>query len=148
LRWAAYLGVAAASPWLILIGSQTRVLWPLPQLLGHCAWTLFNLAVGTGILWAIAARPRVLNHWLLVWVGTISYSLYIWHMPFMNPATQIPFPLNLVMALLAAVASCYLLEAPMLHLGKSFRVQGRRGQGRAGRVTNSQAVMLPTAPEN
>jgi peptidoglycan/LPS O-acetylase OafA/YrhL len=108
--------VGFGSPTLIAIANHTHFLWPLPQLFGHCAWTLFNVCVGVGILWAIAAQPKVLNHWLPVWLGVISYSLYMWHMPFMNAQAKIHFPLNLVLAFAAAVASYYLLEQPILRL--------------------------------
>ena len=108
--------VAFGSPTLIAIANHTHFLWPLPQLFGHCAWTLFNVCLGVGILWAIAAQPKVLNHWLPVWLGAISYSLYMWHMPFMNAQAKIPFPLNIVLALMAAIASYYLLEQPILRL--------------------------------
>lgn len=108
--------IAFTSPTLMLIADHTQFLWPLPQLLGHCAWTIFNISAGLGILWAIAAQPKTLNHWLPVWLGTISYSLYIWHMPFMNPQAHIPFPLNLILAFTAAAVSYYLLEQPILKL--------------------------------
>jgi peptidoglycan/LPS O-acetylase OafA/YrhL len=72
--------------------------------------------VGIGVLWAIATQPRILNHWLAVWLGAISYSLYIWHMPFMNPRAGIAFPLNFVLAFMAATVSYYLLEQPVLGL--------------------------------
>src|SRR5262249_37559384 len=78
-RWPVLaLPLALAIPALLPIGDNTQWLWPLPQLLSHSVWTMFNLFAGIGILWAITAKPRVLNHWLPVWIGAMSYSLYLW----------------------------------------------------------------------
>jgi peptidoglycan/LPS O-acetylase OafA/YrhL len=97
-----------------VIGEHHR-LFPLTQLY-YTGWTLFNVCVGAGILWAIAAQPKALNHWIPVWVGTLSYGLYIWQMPFMNPEAHLGFPLNLMLAFAAASASYYLLEQPLLRV--------------------------------
>jgi peptidoglycan/LPS O-acetylase OafA/YrhL len=130
-RWLGFAWlVAVILPALGAVGDHTRFLWPLPQLFGHSVWTLFNVCVGAGNLWAIAAQPKVLNHWLPVWVGTLSYSLYIWQMPFMNPQANIRFPINLVLVFTAAAASYYLLEQPMLRLrGRLRHRQGAVAQG-------------------
>ena len=123
-RWLGIVWVLGfSSPTLKVIANHTHFLWPLPQLFGHCAWTLFNICVGVGILWAIAAQPKALNHWFPVWLGTISYSLYIWHMPFMNPQAKIPFPLNFVASFAAAFASYCLIEQPMLRLRNRLRIK-------------------------
>jgi peptidoglycan/LPS O-acetylase OafA/YrhL len=116
-RW---LGLAwplvFALPALDLIGNHTRWLWPLPQLFGHSAWTLFNILTAFGILWAIAAKPKVLNHWLPVWIGTLSYSLYLWQMPFMDPALKIRVWLRIPLAFACAALSYYAIERPVLAL--------------------------------
>ena len=132
--------VAFCAPALIVIADHTRFLWPLPQLFGHCAWTLFNVCVGVGILWAIAAQPRVLNHRFPVWLGTISYSLYVWHMPFMNPQAEIAFPLNFVMAFAAAFASYSLLEQPILRLRNRLSDRDTVSHGRPLKERAIQAV--------
>jgi peptidoglycan/LPS O-acetylase OafA/YrhL len=116
-RWLGILWpLAFLTPALIVIGDQARLLWPLPQLAGHLAWSLFNMSVGLGILWAIIAKPRILNHPISIWLGVLSYSLYVWHMPFMNPELALPFPLNLALAFAAAILSYYLIEQPILQL--------------------------------
>ena len=93
--------------------------WPLPQLLQVSAQTLFSVGVVLCIQNAIVARHRILNMPFVVWLGTISYSLYLWQMPFANPEAQswfTAFPQNLVLALLAAIVSFYAIEQPALKL--------------------------------
>ncbi len=116
-RWtgAAWVGAAVAPQLIPFIGEHPRV-FVVPALLQAYVWTLFSLCVAVGMLWAIGARPRLLNHRLAVWIGTLSYGLYIWQMPFMNPDARIRFPLNVLLAVGAAIASYYLLEQPLLWL--------------------------------
>ena len=54
----------------------------------------------------------------VVYLGTLSYSLYLWQQPFMAPgaAWPGPFPWNLLAALVVALASFYLIERPALRL--------------------------------
>jgi peptidoglycan/LPS O-acetylase OafA/YrhL len=66
----------------------------------------------------------------LRWVGTISYSLYLWQEVFLPEVAsekalgafhyfQQP-PLNVLAMLLCACLSRYLLERPMIQLGQSL----------------------------
>ena len=62
---------------------------------------------------------RVLNSGPFVFIGTLSYSLYLWQEPFLNRLSSAPmnwFPLNLILASVAAVMSYYLVERPFLNL--------------------------------
>jgi peptidoglycan/LPS O-acetylase OafA/YrhL len=94
--------------------------------------TSFNLAIGVtiGNLGIAMAIHRSIRHpefpvgrilaWRpLVFVGALSYSLYLWQQPFINRhADSIfnSFPLHLVCAFAAALASYYLVEQPVLAL--------------------------------
>jgi peptidoglycan/LPS O-acetylase OafA/YrhL len=69
---------------------------------------------------------RILEWRPLRWIGTISYSLYLWQMlflPMRSMEARGPFarlqlwPWNVLAILLCAVASRYLLEIPMTQLG-------------------------------
>jgi peptidoglycan/LPS O-acetylase OafA/YrhL len=106
--------VALLLPLLVRIGSDATWLWPLPQLVGHSLWTVFNALVAVGVLWAVNRPPRVLNHPVPVWIGRLSYSLYLWHMPWMNPALSLGVAARICLAFTCAIASYYLLERPLL----------------------------------
>jgi peptidoglycan/LPS O-acetylase OafA/YrhL len=110
--WVAWI-VALVIPLCKEFGSLD-VLRPIPQVIGHLVWSIFALAVGIGMLWAIEARPRVLNNRVFTAVGLMSYSLYLWQMPFMNPDITLPWEVRLSLTFIAALASFYLVEVPML----------------------------------
>lgn len=62
---------------------------------------------------------RMLNSRPLVWLGGLSYSLYLWQQPFLNRYGTTPFtafPANLLCALAAAWLSHQLIERPGLRL--------------------------------
>jgi peptidoglycan/LPS O-acetylase OafA/YrhL len=67
---------------------------------------------------------RVLELRGFVWVGTLSYSLYLWQQPFLNrhdTGWWAAFPVNVGFALALACVSYYLIEKPWLRLGRRFR---------------------------
>lgn len=67
---------------------------------------------------------RVLNFRPIVFVGVLSYSLYLWQQPFLNRnsvAWSSAFPQNLLLAALAALGSYLLLEKPLLTLRHRLR---------------------------
>ena len=66
---------------------------------------------------AMVARYRLLNARPVVWIGALSYSLYLWQEPFLNrysTAWYTGFPENISLAALAAALSYYLIERPAL----------------------------------
>jgi peptidoglycan/LPS O-acetylase OafA/YrhL len=75
------------------------------------------------VMHAHDSAVRVLNAWLMVKIGVLSYSLYVWQQVFLNPTSTSTFnhlPLNLLLVCAAAVASHYLLELPFLRLRPRF----------------------------
>jgi peptidoglycan/LPS O-acetylase OafA/YrhL len=95
---------------------STRIDWLLGQ-------TIKNVGIAAIIARTIRhpedAVGRVLNTRPVVWVGTLSYSLYLWQQLFLNRSDSSPvqsFPLNLALAFGAAVVSYRFIESPFLAL--------------------------------
>lgn len=90
-----------------------------------------------------------LNSWPLVWMGTISYSAYIWQELFLARPDPSPspigrlgaFPFNLVAVLAVAAASFYLIERPCISLGRNLmawrneRIEAVTGSGRVTQLS-------------
>ncbi|HJT76224.1 MAG TPA: acyltransferase [Gemmataceae bacterium] len=88
---------------------------------------------GGGVGKLLRSRP-------LVWLGRVSYGVYIWQQLFLNPDGEgwmYWWPASLGFALLAAMASYWLVERPFLRLKASFRPAAWRGRVGDG--------LLPTA---
>jgi len=83
----------------------------------------------------LRARP-------VVFVGTISFSLYLWQQPFANPRLPVPhgFPLGIVWALMAATASYFLVEKPFLRLKDRYTA-------REARRVRDDALRMPAPTE-
>ncbi len=93
--------------------------WLVTPNILHLFPSIFNISVGLCIQNAVLTRPRILNTPIVVWVGTLSYGLYIWQMPFCDPGIHswvTTFPQNLLFAFMAAVVSFYAIEQPILNL--------------------------------
>jgi len=95
--------------------------------------TVINLCLALCIDWAVTFSDgrigRILNAAPLVFVGWISYSLYLWQQPFLNrdsAAWSAAFPLNILLTLAAALGSYYLVERPSLQLRKRVEARQRR----------------------
>jgi peptidoglycan/LPS O-acetylase OafA/YrhL len=93
-----------------------------------------NVATALAIDWAVTypsgAIGRMLNTRPLVFVGVVSYSLYLWQQPFLNRNVHLSwtaFPINLVLATACALASYYLVERPSLALRR--RMERARSHG-------------------
>ena len=104
-------------------------------LLQISAIPLFNLGMVLCIQNAITVPPRLLNNPVMAWVGNLSYSLYLWDMPFTDPSVHswaTTFPQNLVLTLIAATISFYAVEQPFRKLGER---KARPATPRAARVS-------------
>ena len=122
---------AVETPWvapLLLIVALVIGLRVRPGLL--IGTTLGSIAIMMVIDRAVRhpddAFGRVLNSPILVHIGTLSYSIYLWQQLFLNRASTslfAMFPLNIVLVLTTAVASYYLVERPFLRLRPRLEVR-------------------------
>jgi peptidoglycan/LPS O-acetylase OafA/YrhL len=94
--------------------------------------SVMNLSIAATLDWCVTFGSgrvgRVLNWAPLAFVGTISYSLYLWQQLFLNRTSDAPtaaFPLNLALACAAALASYYLIERPALRLRRRLETSWR-----------------------
>lgn len=65
---------------------------------------------------------------ILVWIGRLSYGLYLWHYPIYetmrlkNCSTLSIVTIGTILSIMAASASYYFIERPILKLKRNFRV--------------------------
>jgi peptidoglycan/LPS O-acetylase OafA/YrhL len=111
-----------ASPWLIIALLGVALLlgrWGPSRLLVSISLT--NVAIALAVAYCVL-RPRsrtgrFLNLRPLVFVGTLSYSIYLWQQIFINRnSTSIisTFPVDLILVGACALGSYYLVERPFL----------------------------------
>lgn len=78
-------------------------------------WPLMHFSIA-GLLLHVVQRPYWLLNWRpVVWLGKISYSLYLWQQLFAYGEHGKPWYFLLI-ALATAAASYYLIEMPMLRV--------------------------------
>jgi peptidoglycan/LPS O-acetylase OafA/YrhL len=85
------------------------------------------------MMFSDSVSGRILNARPVAAVGAVSYSLYLWQQPFLNRHSDLViavFPLNIALAVGAALLSFHLVEQPALKIGR--RLAG-------GAATSSEA---------
>jgi len=81
--------------------------------------TIVNFAIACIIDHCIRKKYWLLNCGPVVWLGVLSYSLYLWQQPFMVENLNrwyATWPLNVALALAAAILCHYAIEKPFLNL--------------------------------
>jgi peptidoglycan/LPS O-acetylase OafA/YrhL len=116
-RWPAF--TAAAAILILSIGVYTQItsMWIAVLIPALLAGTLVHPEwwIGRALSWA----P-------VTWLGRISYSLYLWQQLFFPPGwEQAPqwwrhWPANLVIAFAVASISYYLVEQPLISMGRRY----------------------------
>lgn len=115
---------------------ETPVLCALPGLLWYqhmagepslLTYLLITCALASTVVVEEGVVYRWLNSRVLVWIGTVSYSLYIWQQLFMRHVPgETPLgwaqklPINLVVTFAVAAGSYYFLERPAQRLGRKL----------------------------
>ena len=112
-------------------------------------FTIISVSVALILLMIFCAPIRlvmnVLNNGSLVWIGRISYGLYLWHWPIRSLllklapngslTTEVAY---LGLSLLVASLSFYFLERPFLRLKKRFTAPAESGSAIPTRVRGAQ----------
>jgi peptidoglycan/LPS O-acetylase OafA/YrhL len=109
-------------------------------LYGLLALTIQNVCIALCIDWAVnnsASRPgRFLNCRPMIYLGMISYSVYLWQQPFLNPELRLPLLVSLPLIFIVALISYYFVEQPALQLRQKLE----RGWGMQGcRVPDTES---------
>lgn len=106
------------------------------------AWGGFvALALGVVATQYALTRPAWLESRALVWLGKVSYGLYLWHYVFLR--IDMPVWAALPLAVAVAAVSWYLLEKPLQRWSARF---GKRKTETASPELSGQS--LPTASSN
>jgi peptidoglycan/LPS O-acetylase OafA/YrhL len=134
-RIPAYLAILR-SPFFILvpvIAIAANMTHDHPLVAFGAAITVMNVCIFLGLDWCMTYPEgrvgRVLNTAPLMYLGLLSYSIYLWQQLFLNrdsPSIITTFPLNLLLAGTAGLASFYLVERPALRLRKQIELGKRR----------------------
>ena len=101
---------------------------------GRLSATVFESVINVCIAICIAyfstttlgPAAKLLNSRPMVFVGVLSYSLYLWQQPFLNRGSTsliCSFPLNLLFAFSLALICHYAIERPFLALRSSGRTR-------------------------
>ena len=134
-------------PLLVLLAAVVNQLEHHPLIFFVLLQPLVYLALALGLhRWQVMPHDpigRLLNWAPLAFVGSISYSLYLWQQPFLFPAGHglvHRFPLDLLLSFTLAWASYRLIERPSLRLrdrwwpSRAALARGAAEPGAAGAV--------------
>ena len=128
--------------------------------LNHNLWPGFYFGIGNSIclvclaavVWRVIHVPdgttRFLNSGPLVYIGILSYSLYIWQQIFLNIFSTKwvnHFPQNLLFAFVAAAVSYHFIETPFLKLRE--RLSGKLRKNTSDAILDER-VTEPAEPES
>lgn len=133
-----HLAVSASKPsrWFALCVPELVILAALPYF-GHDSpmflWGGFlAIALGVGAVNYATTRARWLELAPVVWVGKISYGLYLWHYVLLR--SDLSVWLALPLTLLLAAASWYLVEEPIRKWRTAREKDGLVSRPEAGAV--------------
>ncbi|HEX8397291.1 MAG TPA: acyltransferase [Pyrinomonadaceae bacterium] len=108
---------------------------------------VINLSTALVLAFALTSRPKYLANKGLVWIGTISYGLYLWHnlifILVRERITESPWRILLLgsfVSIVCAALSYYLLEKPCLKFKERFTTPAAQTESVDAAVFNPQAL--------
>ena len=137
-------------PVFFLILSPLLRFWFGDRYLFVAGYTLEGFSIAATMLWLVRNRSslvgRALNSRVPVFIGVLSYSLYLWQQLFLNPGnTSVTgkVPLALICVAIASVLSYYFVERPCLE----YRTRFERPPVKAALIDQSapQGSEMPAA---
>ncbi len=151
-QWSRWLGARPWAFWAVAVVAWSSIVWMLHypselsfgRLPGHTAfeYSLILVVVGFCVVVPMVFGPQDrgrLRQGLqlrpIVFIGTISYAIYLWHVPVLYETTKVAQRLHLtpavphfnffvitgitlVITIAVAVVSWYLIERPAIHLSR------------------------------
>jgi peptidoglycan/LPS O-acetylase OafA/YrhL len=147
-----YLGVARPRKWRFAG-------WSLPALIVMMFFPVFG-EEGAGFLWAdfialalsvviihyAVSRPAWMETGTMLWLGEISYGLYLWHYIFLS--TELALWVALPLSVIAGAASWYLIEKPPLDLASRLEERAEQKKQADRARADGDLVPLPAAGES
>jgi peptidoglycan/LPS O-acetylase OafA/YrhL len=107
------------------------------------------IALGVVAIQHAVTRPPWLEGRVLVWLGQISYGLYLWHYVFVR-TDSIPTWVALPLTVVAAAASWYFVEEPVRRLRERFDDRRPRRNpdvgAENGQATGTAVAEGPSSP--
>jgi len=93
-----------------------------------CSDSIIGLGVASFVVWCVANKGSLINFLNLkpmVYIGTISYSLYVWQQLFVDQGhpTLLSTFVALVWIFVVSIAAHYMIERPFLKLKEKFVVK-------------------------
>jgi len=129
-RW--YLAIMK-SRWFFLVpvaALALRFTGQHPMINFVIAQPLMNIGIVLTLDWCMSHANSPVGRFLdwkpIAFLGTLSYSLYLWQTLFLNHFSQTPwtaFPINIIFALVVALASYKLVEQPFLKLKEMLQAK-------------------------
>jgi peptidoglycan/LPS O-acetylase OafA/YrhL len=119
VAWAVPLALATGTIFVLIRAME--LLHVTPLITYNLKWPVLALGVGAGLLWVLTRPPKVLEWGWLVWIGKVSYGVYVIHSCFGSwlhdhyPAGPVVFILQVGLTLPLAAVSWYLFESPILN---------------------------------
>lgn len=112
-----------SSRWMVLLAPAVLVISlfdTFPSISYTVGYSAMNVGIALIIDWTLRFpekwASRVLSLRPVVYLGTISYSLYLWQQPFFEHVQRQYLPLNVAAAFCVAILAHYAVERPSLAL--------------------------------